>query len=120
GVACAVWLAQRMRIRTIVTFQSMLRGYNRAFAALDRVFGWSHWPVTFTAISAPLAREIQPLFRTPVTVLPNAIDASYWRVTRAAANDGVVRLVSTMRLAPRKRAVPLIEAVARARALAPQ
>jgi glycosyltransferase involved in cell wall biosynthesis len=65
-------------------------------------------------VSAAAAEHVEAAFGQPVAVVPNGIDVAAWapRPGRPDDEPGPVRLVSTMRLAPRKRAVPLVELVA--------
>lgn len=109
AATAAAYLAQRMGVPVVVTFHSVLRGYTRALAALDGLTGWSRLPVTFTAVSEPVAEQVRPLVGArPVAVLPSGIDLDAWRPLAAEPTDGAFRVVSTMRLARRKRPRALI------------
>jgi glycosyltransferase involved in cell wall biosynthesis len=110
AAACAAFVAQRLGIRTVCTFHSVLRGYTAAFSMLDRCAGWSSWPVTYSAVSSAVASDVRRLMpHRQIPILANGVDAAYWRVPHVAAEPGVVRIISTMRLAPRKRPRALIE-----------
>jgi glycosyltransferase involved in cell wall biosynthesis len=66
--------------------------------------------VQWTAVSgiavAELGRVVGP--RRQVLVLPNGIDVAGWRVARPPRPPGRVLVVAAMRLAPRKRPLPLL------------
>jgi glycosyltransferase involved in cell wall biosynthesis len=91
---------------------------------LGRVWGrlrdWSARPIAFTAVSdvaaEPLRRIVGP--EVEVTVLPNGVDVAAWRATPIPHGDEV-RLVSAMRLARRKRPIPLLHMVSAVRKRVP-
>ena len=70
-------------------------------------------------IGAAVALELARL-GADVSVMPNGIDLDLWAPNTLSegrgrpGERGPLRLVSTMRLAPRKRAVPLVELVGQA------
>ena len=63
---------------------------------------------------------MREVFGTEVSVMPNGLDLDVWAPKSFSegrgrpGEHGPLRLVSTMRLAPRKRAVPLVELVGKA------
>jgi glycosyltransferase involved in cell wall biosynthesis len=78
---------------------------------------WSKWPVVFSAVSEAVARDARCLVPgQPVHLLPNAVDAEAWRTSTAHRASAELKLISVMRLKPRKRGFALLRAVARARA----
>jgi glycogen(starch) synthase len=89
----------------------------RAFAALDRVTRWSRRPVLWSAVSeltaAPLRRIVDG--HGEVAVLHNGLDLDAWRVPRTERGERMegpaVHVVAATRFAPRKRVLPLLEAV---------
>lgn len=105
----------------VLTFHSVIGGYAWVLRTFDRVFGWSRWPEAVSAVSASVARELEALVpQRPVHVLPNGVDVPSWRAERGAGEEGVLRLVSVLRLQPRKRGRELLRVVAdAARRLAP-
>lgn len=111
----AVGVGQRLGIPTVATFHSMLTGFRPVLAGLDRLSGWSRWPV-LSAVSEAVAAEVRPLVpgRT-VHVLPNGVDPSSWGTTPAPRDPAELRIVSVMRLNRRKRGSALLRAIARAR-----
>jgi glycosyltransferase involved in cell wall biosynthesis len=131
GVACAAYHAQRLGIPTLVTFHSVLNGYSPAFRVLDRWVGWSRWRLAYSAVSELVAEGVRRLVReSPVTILPNGVDRQFWlgdAIPSGISSGGLegghssksVRVISTMRLAPRKRPRALVEVVARLQAVLP-
>ncbi|HEX9108339.1 MAG TPA: glycosyltransferase family 4 protein, partial [Longimicrobiales bacterium] len=112
ATACIAYLGQRAGVPTVVTFHSVLNGYTRAFALWARGLGWNRWPMTLSAVSARLARELAPLVPgRAVEILPNGIDPDAWP-PRQAAPSSDLRVVSTMRLVRRKRPRALVELLA--------
>jgi len=50
-----------------------------------------------------------------VLVVPNGIDPSDWQIVHSVRDDSELRVVTVMRLAPRKRIIPLLRIIAHAR-----
>lgn len=112
-----VGVGKRLGLPTVATFHSMLTGFRPVLSALDRLTGWSRWPVVFSAVSEAVAKDARLLLPgRPVHILPNGVDPSAWRVSPAPRALGELRLVSVMRLNHRKRGAALLRAVAQARA----
>lgn len=122
GVACAAYLAQRRGIPTVVTFHSILDGYTPAFRLLDGLSGWSRWPVVFSAVSSAVAAGLQPVWPDrEIPILPNGFDAEFWKpASEKPRAQGEMTLVSTLRLAPRKRPLALVKILARLREALPR
>jgi len=111
ATACAAYLGQRAGVPTVVTFHSVLHGYTRAFA-LWRTWGWNRWPVTLSAVSPRIARELAPLVgKHAVEILPNGIDPAAWP-PRQPPPSSDLRVVSTTRLVRRKRPRALVQLLA--------
>jgi glycosyltransferase involved in cell wall biosynthesis len=113
-------LAARAGVPTVATAHSLMPPaplLRMAGAAM----GLSRWPVLWTAVSARALDSWRPLVgdRAQLGVLPNAVDVAWWRAGAtspqpgpppgAARDDGERVVVSVMRLAPRKRPVPLLK-----------
>lgn len=104
-LACAAGLP------AVHTVHSIWGDFRHAFAELDFLSGWSRWPVTFSAVSERVARDLRPLLGArPVHILPNAVEPAEWRVG-SRAPTGTIEIVSVMRLAPRKRGAALLRAL---------
>jgi glycosyltransferase involved in cell wall biosynthesis len=113
GVAAA----SRAGIPAVVTLHSLLTSYEPGFRLADLVLRWSSVPVQLTAVSevaaAPLRRLAGP--DREVLVLPNGIDPDEWRIRPVPRPPHRVAVVSVMRLALRKRPLPLLRMLRRAR-----
>jgi glycosyltransferase involved in cell wall biosynthesis len=98
------------RVPTVVTVHSLWGYATPVFRLLDAGYGWSRWPVAFTAVSdvaaQPLRRIVDP--SVPVVVLPNGIDPATWQVRADPRDPDDVVIVSVMRLAARKRPLPFL------------
>lgn len=112
--------ATRLGLPTVLTMHSMLGPLAPVFGALDLVVGWADLPVMWTAVSEAAAAPLRELVtQGQVVVLPNGIEPGQWRVDPVprAADDVVV--LAVMRLAPRKRPIPLLRILEQARELTP-
>ena len=100
----------RRRLPLVITVHCLWGYATPAFRLLDAVTHWAGRPAVLTAVSdvaaEPLRRIAGPC--TPVDVIPNGIDAAAWRVERLPRDPADVRLVAVMRLAARKRPMPLL------------
>lgn len=86
------------------------------FAVSEAVLGWSTWGVTLSAVSDLAADRIRRAVPRAgeVLVLPNGIDVDGWMPSGAPESQtdpARLRLVTVMRLAPRKRALPLVRII---------
>jgi glycosyltransferase involved in cell wall biosynthesis len=113
GVAAAT----RAGIPAVVTLHSLITSYEPGFRLVDQVLRWSSRPVQLTAVSevaaAPLRRLAGPDHE--VLVLPNGIDPEEWRIRSVPRPPDRVTVVGVMRLALRKRPLPLLRMLRRAR-----
>lgn len=130
-------LALAAGLPTALTWHCMLDGTVPALRTAVRATGWPAARAALSAVSSAAAARVEEVFGVDVGVVPNGMDLELWapaasrtteRPEQGTAGAGPaggddrppVRLVSTMRLAPRKRAVPLVELVgAAARRLPP-
>lgn len=94
----------------VVTAHSLPDRAEPLFRAADRALHWSAWPAAWTAVSQVAAQPLRRLVGPdrPVHVLPNGIDPSFWRVEPAPRADDDVVIAAVMRLARRKRPLPLL------------
>ena len=104
---------------TAITWHCLLDDIAPAVHRAVQVSRWRSVPAALSAVSSAAAERVSAVFEgQPVDVLPNGVDLDRWapRGDPARADRpgerGPLRLVATMRLAPRKRAVPLVRAVA--------
>lgn len=107
--------ARQARIPTVVTVHSMWDPFTRAGnRLLDRTAWGMGSGVVLSAVGSQAAGLVREALGQPVIVLPNGIDPREWSVTRVPRDDDVLRVVSVLRLAPRKRALPLVSVLHRA------
>ena len=113
----------RAGVPLVVTVHSLWGPAVGLFRLADLAARWTRWPAVFTAVSDAAARPVRAALggRAEVDVLPNGIDPHAWRLdptpsegtpgrTPECSPDEVL-LVTAMRLAPRKRPLPLLEAL---------
>lgn len=124
--------AQAVGLPTVVTTHCLWSYATPLFALMDRRWGWSRWPVVFSAVSDVAAEPVRRITGpdVDVVVLPNGIDVEYWAPPDGAADvdrgdvdrdvvtgsPGAKRtfsVVAVMRLAPRKRPFQLVRMLAR-------
>ena len=117
--ALPVVLARRLPL--VITVHCLWGYATPAFRALDAVTGWARWPAVLSAVSdvaaEPLRRIAGP--GVPVDVVPNGIDAAAWRVDPLPRDPDDVHLAAVMRLAARKRPMPLLRILRRVREQVP-
>ncbi|MFM8352185.1 MAG: glycosyltransferase family 4 protein [Actinomycetales bacterium] len=114
--------AHRLGLPILVTVHSMWGPVARLGYRLSQVlWRWDRWRLRLAAVSPVAAQQIERAVPAcaPVLVLPNGIDVEDWRQSAdatgdAVPNDGQLRLVSVLRLAPRKRVGPLLRIVEQA------
>ena len=116
--------AAQVGVPTVMTIHSLWGPAAPAFSFADRVLGWSRWGVTLSAVSVSAARPIRDIVgdQIPVYVLNNGIDADEWRPmldTRSESRRDAIHIVAVMRLAPRKRALPLLAMLRAVRSAVP-
>ncbi len=103
----------RAKVPLVVTVHSLWGPAVGLFRLADVLVHWGDWPVVLTAVSEAAARPVRAALRgrAEVGVIPNGIDAGEWRVEPAPPQPGAVLVAAAMRLAPRKRPLPLLEAL---------
>lgn len=117
----AMRAARDRGIPILVTVHSVWGPVARpGFAVSDAMARWGDWGVTLSAVSDLAADRIRSAVPRvgEVLVLPNGIDVAEWRSSDprpVASNPAELRLATVMRLAPRKRTIPLVRMVAAAR-----
>jgi len=124
AVDCAR-VATDMGLPTAMTWHCMLGALEPVFRATRHVRSWASRGVAMNAVSAVAAEPLQRIVGVDsvVNVLCNGIDVDHWASPAdegpaREAGDGV-RVVAAMRLAARKRPMPLLRIMVRVRALVP-
>lgn len=118
----AALLTTRMGLPTAMTWHCMLDRFATVVSAIGVVRRWAGQGMAMSAVSDVAARPLRRVVGvgSPVTVLPNGIDVDAWRPGPASRPaDGAVRFVTAMRLAHRKRPVPMLRVMRRVRDLVP-
>ncbi|MDQ2782645.1 MAG: glycosyltransferase family 4 protein [Actinomycetota bacterium] len=115
----AAFLTMRMGLPTAMTWHCMLDRFATVVDALGVVRRWADRGMAMSAVSGVAARPLRHIVDTSVSVFPNGIDVDAWRPRGPRPSDGVVRFVTAMRLASRKRPVPLLEVMLRVRGRVP-
>jgi glycosyltransferase involved in cell wall biosynthesis len=109
------------RVPLVITVHSLWGYATPGFRALDALVGWSRWPAVWSAVSDvaadPLRRIAGP--GTEIDVLPNGIDLDRWLIDPLPRASDDVLMVATMRLAARKRSLPLLRMLRRVRSSVP-
>src|SRR5579872_609717 len=85
--------AQRRGIPTVLTFHSIVPQTRVLARAMRTVLGTAHWgsaaPVSYTAVSGRVAREVEPFTAgRPVTVLSNGVDVGFWKAGEVPDRNG--------------------------------
>ena len=119
----AARVARQLGLPTVATIHGVWGGvFSPMVRFADLVTRWSDWGVLLTAVSDAAADPIRAIVGPGVCVglIPNGIDVDAWRIGHVAGAPDEVRLVAVMRLAPRKRSMPLVTMAEEAAALLPQ
>lgn len=116
--------AARRGVPVLVTVHSMWTGAWPLMASAAWTQGWGRLPIQWSAVSSIAARSVsRALGEVPaVLVVPNAVDAAAWpapTVCGPGGADDEVILVSTLRLARRKRPLALVDLLRRVRDTVP-
>lgn len=102
--------AQKAGLPTVITVHCIWSYATPVFMGLNALTGWGKWPVVLSAVSevavGPLRRRARK--GSQVVVLPNGIENDAWKIDPIPHDPSVVRFVSVMRLAPRKRPMHLL------------
>jgi len=113
-------VAARCSIPLVVTFHSVVPQTRLLARLTGNLLGTSKWRACFSAVSERVANDVQPIaFGKPMRILSNGIDADFWRSTgrRLRRVESGTRLLSVMRLNPKKRPLTLVHMMRRLRAL---
>ncbi|MEO6143294.1 MAG: glycosyltransferase [Dermatophilaceae bacterium] len=118
-------VAVGMGLPVAMTWHCMLGPLEPVFRAARYVRTWAARGVAMSAVSAVAAEPLQRIVGADsvVNVLSNGIDVDRWAADahQVPAREAVsgIRVVSAMRLAVRKRPMPLLRIMARVRSLVP-
>jgi glycosyltransferase involved in cell wall biosynthesis len=110
----AIRAAAKASIPTLVTVHSIWGPLaSPGFGVSDALLRWSRWGVTLSAVSDVAAARIALAVPRAGTVLvvPNGIDPAEWVVAHHDAGPAALRIASVMRMAPRKRTLPLVRII---------
>lgn len=111
----AIVAARDLGLPTVVTFHSVLGFTTQVLRLMDRLVGWSKWPLTLTGVSKLVAMELRHAApNLDVTTLPNGVDPKFWCAPSNRPNAPIL-VVSAMRLTRRKRPLALLRAFHQAR-----
>ena len=106
--------ATRAGVPTLVTVHSIWGPMaSPGFGVSDALLRWTHWGVTLSAVSDVAASRIAAAVPRAGTVLvvPNGINPADWKVEHLPAGSERLRLASVLRMAPRKRTMPLLRII---------
>jgi glycosyltransferase involved in cell wall biosynthesis len=110
-------------VPAVITVHSLWRRYTPLYRFFDVTLGWSKWSVVWSAVSNAAADSVSNAAVRPfnVPVVPNGIDIDGWTNPRRAGSANELRIVSVMRLARRKRPLPMLRMlIALRRAVPPE
>ena len=114
----AVRAAHERRLPVLVTVHSIWGPIARpGFGASAALLRWTGWGVQLSAVSDTAAERIADALPSAgeILVVPNGIDPSRWDGYRVQGAPDELRLATVMRLAPRKRLIPLLRIADQAR-----
>lgn len=111
--------ARRLGIPNVLTEHSVTHGAGGVImGSTDRLTGWSRWPDVMTGVSSEVVAGLSSLFRRRVRVLHNGVDPADWHL--ADQDRTPVRVVTVMRMTPRKQPIDFIRAVPKVLAQVPK
>jgi glycosyltransferase involved in cell wall biosynthesis len=115
-------VALGLGLPTAITWHCLMARSAMVFRALGHARRWAQRGAALSAVSGIAAAQVRQVAGegVAVEVLPNGIDVATWAPPdRAAAPEGVVRVVAAMRFARRKRPAAVLEIARAARDLVP-
>ena len=107
----AAGAASRSGVPTVATLHSLWAYATPIFRGFDAALDWRRWPITWTAVSTAAAAALSEVLRpgTEISVLPNGVRPELWQLPGRLRDPRRVVIVSVMRLAARKRPLPLLK-----------
>ncbi|MEP6853339.1 MAG: glycosyltransferase family 4 protein, partial [bacterium] len=120
ATAAAIHAARTSR-PTVVTVHSLWAYLSTPYRLAARATRLAALPIEWTAVSACAAEQVRGVIGADrqVGVVPNGIDADYWRQTARAERREEVCVAAVMRLSARKRPLAVLAALRRARSQLP-
>ena len=110
----AIRAAHQLKIPMLVTVHGIWGPLASPGYRLSEVIAkWASWGVVVSAVSQVAATTIEHAVPklSEVLVLPNGIDVHEWQLPSRQHDSSTLNLVTVMRLAPRKRTLPLLKIV---------
>ncbi len=107
----------RAGLPSVLTFHSMLHKLSPVLGASETLFGWSRDRIVLSAVSSVVAAQAARWMHDPsVGILPNGVDARFWRprASERPPGDQEIVFASAMRLVRKKRPLALVRAFAEA------
>lgn len=105
----------RLGVPRVITVHSMWGPLAAPlYAGAGALLPWTDADTVVTAVSRVAADSVSSALKVDVWVLPNGIDPTLWPPVAPVGQPGVLRVVSVLRLAPRKRTAALLRVCARA------
>lgn len=100
----------RERLPVVVTVHSMWGPSQHVFRAAEPLLRWGHRAMVLSSVSEAAAAPIRRAAGSgvDVRVIPNGIDPDDWRVDPLPRDPDDVVIAAVMRLAPRKRCLPML------------
>lgn len=101
--------SQRLRIPAVLTFHSFVPATPLLAGITGFTLNTWNWRAEMTAVSRRVAREVEAFApRARFTVLPNAIDSTFWSPGERRKVEGPIRLIFVGRLQAKKRPLLLL------------
>ena len=98
---------------SVLTFHSMLHRSSFLLGASESLFAWARGRVLLSAVSSVVAAQAARwIADAEVLVLPNGVDAGFWRGSARRADSREIVFASAMRLSRKKRGASLLRAFA--------
>ena len=110
----AIRAAYQLKIPTVVTVHGIWGPLaSPGYRLSELIAKWATWGITISAVSQVAAKTIERAVPAlgEVLVLPNGIDVQDWQLPVRQHDSSTLNLVTVMRLAPRKRTLPLLKIV---------
>jgi len=104
--------AHRIGLPCVLTEHSVTHGAGgRIMSGSNRLTGWSRWPDVLTGVSSEVVSGLSALFPRRVRVLPNGVEPDDWLLSDQTRRQ--LRVLTVMRLVPRKQPIDFIRAIPR-------